>query len=71
MKFRAIIQFILILLPPSIYARTVSEQEALEVVTKFVTANGAVTKTSSRQLTLVWTGNDKDTRSVTEAPCYI
>ncbi|MBO7248411.1 MAG: C10 family peptidase, partial [Bacteroidaceae bacterium] len=41
------------------------------MATKFVTANGAITKSSSRQLTLIWTGNDKDTRSVTDAPFYI
>ncbi|MBO7260106.1 MAG: C10 family peptidase [Bacteroidaceae bacterium] len=71
MKIRTILQFVALILPVSICARTVSEQEALEVATKFVTANGAVTKTSSRQLTLVWNGNDKDTKAVTDAPFYI
>ena len=69
MKKIVILIFIL-LISLSAGAKSVSEQDALAIAKSFISSN-TLTRSGSTELTLVWTGQSENTKSLTDAPYYI
>lgn len=68
---RFFIPFILLSLTQTVYAEFVNEHDALNIAKSFIQGNSSPTKSSSRNLTLAWTGPGSETKSVNNPPYYI
>lgn len=67
---KSLFSIFILLISLSIGARNVSEQEALAIAENFISSN-TLTRSGSAELTLVWTGQSENTKSLTDAPYYI
>lgn len=67
---KSLFSFFILLISLSAGAKSVSEQEALAIAKSFISSN-TLTRSGSTELTLVWTGQSENTKSLTDAPYYI
>jgi hypothetical protein len=67
---KSLFSFFILLISLSVGAKNVSEQDALAIAKSFISSN-TLTRSGSTELTLVWTGQSENTKSLTDAPYYI